>query len=116
MTAASLSARGGDHFGELLGRAQSTAVGDDDLCCRQFGTVALGHFAAHKGALAAVGHGSRRFHRRRAASGSRCVKAGVTHGDDLDCIGGLYGGNGVARVDGALKGVGRVDLGRLQKK
>ena len=47
-----------------------------------------------------------------AATGGGCgVKAGGAHGDDLDAVAALHGGNGVAGVDGALEGVGAHDLG-----
>src|SRR5690606_19774942 len=42
---------------------------------------------------------------------SRGVEAGGAHGDDLDLVRALHGGDGVAGVDGALEGVGTDHLG-----
>src|SRR5690606_23205069 len=72
---------------------------------------ALGQFTAHEAALAAVGHGSHGFHGCAATGGSSGIKAGTAHGDDLDGVARLHGGNGVAGVDGALEGVGAHHLG-----
>jgi hypothetical protein len=43
----------------------------------------------------------------RSSSG---VEAGGAHGDDLDRIGALHGGDRVAGVDRALEGVGAIDF------
>jgi hypothetical protein len=46
----------------------------------------------------------------RCHRGGGGVKAGGAHGDDLDAVCALHGGNGVAGVDGALEGVGLTTL------
>jgi hypothetical protein len=52
-----------------------------------------------------------RFDGGRTALGGGGVEAGAAHGDDLDLVARLHGGDGVAGVDRTLEGVGRIDLG-----
>jgi polar amino acid transport system substrate-binding protein len=99
------------HFRELLRAAERPAARDDDLGRRQLGPVALGHLTPDEAGLARIGHRVGVLDRGAAASGRRGVEAGRAHRDDLDRIGALHRGDGVARVDRALEGVGRIDLG-----
>jgi hypothetical protein len=51
------------------------------------------------------------FESGTAATGCGGVEAGGAHGDDLDRVGTLHRGDGVAGIDRALEGVGADDLG-----
>eukprot|EP01022_Parablepharisma_sp_SALTPOND_P004193 TRINITY_DN118_c0_g1_i10.p1 TRINITY_DN118_c0_g1~~TRINITY_DN118_c0_g1_i10.p1 ORF type:complete len:1227 (-),score=392.65 TRINITY_DN118_c0_g1_i10:741-4421(-) len=95
---------------EAFRRTHATATGDDDLGSGQFRTIRLGDLAADEAGLARIGHGRDAFHGGRATLCSR-IETGGPHGDDLDRVDRLHGGNGVTGVDRALEGVGRVDLG-----
>ena len=59
-------------------------------------------------------HSGQGFDSGATAGGSRGVKAGGAHRQHLDGIRGLHGGDGVAGVNGALKGVGADDLGDVR--
>jgi hypothetical protein len=62
---------------------------------------------------ARVGNGRDAFN-RGAAAGGRCgVEARGAHGQHLDGVGALHGGDGVAGVDRALEGVGADHLHRV---
>src|SRR5690606_40417954 len=91
---------------EVVGAAQATAAGYDDLGTGEFGTVALGHFAADERGLARIGNGFDGFDSSRATRGGHGVKTGGTHGKDLDGVARLHGGDRVASVDRTLEGVG----------
>ncbi|MNR04342.1 hypothetical protein D3C85_1202900 [compost metagenome] len=105
---------------EVLGAAQTAATRYHYARARQFRTVALGDFAAHERGQARIGDSGDLFHRTRTALRRDGVKAGRANGDDLDGIGRLHGGDGVAGVDRALEGIGRFhaddvgDLGHVE--
>ena len=96
---------------EVLGRTHATAAGHDDFRGGQFRTVGLGQFAAHEGRFAGVGNGGDGFGGSRTAGGGSGVETGGAHGDDLDLVARLHGGNRVTGVDRTLERIWRVDLG-----
>jgi hypothetical protein len=98
---------GFEHGAVVVAAAQATAAGDDDLGGAQLGAGRLGELAADQLALAQVGAGGDGFD--RGVPPRRRVEGGGAHGDDLDRVGRLDGGQRVAGVDRAHEGVGGFD-------
>src|SRR5690606_40210290 len=61
----------------------------------QFGTIAFGQLATDKRRTARIGHSLDGLDRSLAAFGRNGVEGGGTHGDDLDGVGRLHGGDGI---------------------
>src|SRR5690606_41121037 len=63
-----------------------------------------------------IGNRRRRLHGGRAAGRLGSVETGGAHRHDLDGIGALHGGDGIARVNGALERIGADHLGDVDRK
>jgi len=94
----------------VLATAQTATAGDDDLGGTEFGPFGFGQFAMGECALCGIGSRTDAFDFCR-ISGVDRIKGGGADGDDLDFVGALHGGQGVAGVDRANEGVGRFDGG-----
>src|SRR5690606_13928152 len=116
---------GGTHGGaELVGDAvehlevvavlHAATTGDNDLGGGQFRAVGLRQLLALEGGQAAVVDGGHRLDGGGTTAGGGCLEGGTAHGEGLDGITALHGGDHIAGIDRALEGVGRhhgADLG-----
>src|SRR5216684_4368268 len=82
---------------EVLAARQAAAARYDDLGTGQLGPLALGELGADIGGKAARAGAADLLDRRRAA-GCRRLEVGRADGDDLDLVGRLHGGHGVAGI------------------
>ena len=101
-------------FGEFFAGAQSTTAADDDLGCSQFWTVIPGDFTANESCFRAGCNRAQRLHQCRTTTRSSRIKTGRADGDHLGGIQTLHGGNRIASVNRALKGVRAVHLGDVR--
>ncbi|OIQ69513.1 hypothetical protein GALL_488840 [mine drainage metagenome] len=101
---------------EVLARAHAAPARNDDAGGGQFGALRFGELLRDEAAAAGIGGGGHALDGGAAALGCGGLEGGAAHGDHLDGVPALHGGDGVAGIDGALEGVGRQhggDVGEL---